>query len=272
MAPGRKPFEEDVGALQQPPQHLLAGVGLEVDGDAALAEIADDRIGRVAAVARAERARPVALADALDLDHLGAVLRQQHGAVGAGDALAEIDDLQAGEGRVVAHGGLIQLDQHLAEILAAQQADEGARRLVDALDDVLAVLELAAPDPLAHLAARRAVALGEVGDDEALRPHPLADEGAEQARADRRRGGVVLRDRAAQRDAAEEVDVAQHGVGDLAADIVEIDVEAVGAGGAQRRVEILLGLVVDAGIEAQLVLHEGAFLQPRRRCRRRGSP
>ena len=57
----------------------------------------------MAAVAHAERARPVALADALDLDHVGAVLGEQHGAVGSGDPLAEIDDLQAGEGRVVAH-------------------------------------------------------------------------------------------------------------------------------------------------------------------------
>ena len=97
----------------------------------------------VAAVVDAERARPVALADALDLDHLGAVLGEQHGAIGAGDALAEIDDLQAGEGRVVAHAPL-HLHQQLAEVLAAQQADEGARRLVDALDDVLAILELAA--------------------------------------------------------------------------------------------------------------------------------
>ena len=60
-------------------------------------------IGGVAAVAHAQRARPVAVADALDLDHVGAVLGQQHGAVGPGDALAEIDDLQPGERRVVAH-------------------------------------------------------------------------------------------------------------------------------------------------------------------------
>ena len=47
----------------------------------------------------------------------------------------------------------------------------------------------------------------------------------------------------------------------VAADIVEIDVDAVGAGRAQRRVEVLLGLVVDAGVEAELVLHEGALLR-----------
>src|SRR5689334_18104352 len=57
----------------------------------------------MAAIAGAERAGPIAVAQALDLDDLGAMLGQQHGAVGAGDALAEIDDLQAGERRLVAH-------------------------------------------------------------------------------------------------------------------------------------------------------------------------
>src|SRR4029434_6699929 len=83
--------------------------GLEVDGDALLAEVADDRVGRVAAVARAELPLQVAVADALDLDDVGAVLRQQHGAVGAGDALAEIDDLQAGKGRVITHPTLTSI-------------------------------------------------------------------------------------------------------------------------------------------------------------------
>src|SRR3954453_1867675 len=101
---GAEALEEDVGALQQPPHDLLAGVGLEVDGETALSQIADDREGRMAGVADAQRARPVAVAQALDLDHVGAVLGEQHGAVRSGDPLAEIDDLEAREGRIVAHG------------------------------------------------------------------------------------------------------------------------------------------------------------------------
>ena len=101
---GTKALEEHVGAREQAPQHLLAGLALEVERDAALAEIADDREGSMAAVADAERACPVAVADAFDLDHLGTLLGQQHGAVGPGNTLAEIDDLEAGEGRVVTHG------------------------------------------------------------------------------------------------------------------------------------------------------------------------
>ena len=102
-------FEKDIGVLQQAPHDVLPGLALEVDRQAALAHVADDREGAVAPVVDAERARPVALADALDLDHLGAVLGQQHGAIGAGDALAQVDDLEAGKGRVVAHASLTSI-------------------------------------------------------------------------------------------------------------------------------------------------------------------
>ena len=106
---GPEAFEEDVGVLQQAPDDLLAGLALQVHRQAALAHVADDREGAVALIVDAERARPVALADPLDLDHLCAVLGQQHGAIGAGNALAQVDDLEAGERRVVAHASLTSI-------------------------------------------------------------------------------------------------------------------------------------------------------------------
>ena len=42
-----------------------------------------------------------------------------------------------------------ELDQHLAEVLALEEAEEGVRRLLDALDDGLAPLDLALRDPAA---------------------------------------------------------------------------------------------------------------------------
>src|SRR2546426_11179441 len=42
---------------------------------------------------------------------------------------------------------LADLDEHLAEVLAAEQADERLGRLLEALDDVLAVLQLALAQP-----------------------------------------------------------------------------------------------------------------------------
>ena len=55
------------------------------------------------AVRCAEDTRPVPL-ERLYLDHIGAVLREQHGAVGAGDALREIDDFDAFVRLFITHG------------------------------------------------------------------------------------------------------------------------------------------------------------------------
>src|SRR5262245_44490297 len=84
----------------------------------------------------------------------------------------------------------------LAEVVAAQEADEGGGRLGDAaVDDVLLVLDAAGAHPLAQLVQRRAVARVEVPHDETARGGSLADKGAHPARA--RVGGVVLGDGAA---------------------------------------------------------------------------
>src|SRR5262249_11345671 len=72
--------------------------------------------------------------------------------------------------------------------------------------------------------------------------------------------GVVLRDRAAQADAGEEVEVGEHGIADRAADVVEVDIDAVRARRLDGGGKVRLRLVVDAGIEPQLVLDVGALL------------
>ena len=96
-------LQEHVGALDQPPQDGAAVGLLQVQRDGALAEVRRQRVGALIAVDDAEVARPVADAGRLDLDDVGAVLREQHRAIGAGDALAHVDHLQAGEWLVVAH-------------------------------------------------------------------------------------------------------------------------------------------------------------------------
>ncbi len=101
---GTKALEEHVGAAQQPPQHLLALRRLQVERDAALAQRAEQRIGRVILVAAPEDARPIAaVVRGFHLDDVGPVLRQEHGAGRTGDAAAEIDHRQSGEGRRVSH-------------------------------------------------------------------------------------------------------------------------------------------------------------------------
>ena len=65
-------------------------------------------------------------------------------------------------------------------------------------------------------------------------------------------GVVVLADRAADDDARLAVDARQHGVEDLAADVVEVDVDAFRAVRLQAVLD-RAGLVVDAGVEAELL-------------------
>ena len=102
---GSEALEEDVGAGDKAPQDGAAIRLFQVERDGAFAEVGGERIGALVAVDHAEVARPVADAGGFDLDDVGAVLGEEHGAVGAGDALAHVDHLQAGEWLVVAHGG-----------------------------------------------------------------------------------------------------------------------------------------------------------------------
>ena len=78
-------------------------------------------------------------------------------------------------------------------------------------------------------------------------------------------------DHAAQHDARLQVDLLQHRLEDLAAGILEIDVDAVRAFALQRGADVFL-LVVDAGVEAEILDQVAALLVACRRCRRRGSP
>ena len=79
-------------------------------------------------------------------------------------------------------------------------------------------------------ASARVALLHVVHHDEALHDQPLHhDQAGHAARAVRRRRAVILRDRAAAGDAAVIVHLRQAGFEDVAADIVEIDVDALRA-------------------------------------------
>ena len=78
-----------------------------------------------------------------------------------------------------------------------------------------------------------------------------------------RLGRVVLRDQAAQHHARKRIHQREHGVEDRAADVLEIHVHAVRAGVAQLLREVA-GLVIDAGVEAQLLHHVVALRLPAR--------
>src|SRR5437588_3521525 len=71
---------------------------------------------------------------------------------------------------------LRDLDQQLAEILALQQAEEGGRRVLQPFDHVLAILDLAAAQPLRHVAQEVALLGREIPDDEAAHQEALAQD------------------------------------------------------------------------------------------------
>ncbi len=103
-------------------------------------------------------------------------------------------------------------------------------------------------------------AMGVVRDEEALHARPEDDQEAQVARRQLGLGEVVLRDLPADDDAGTEREPPEDGLGQGAADVVEVEVDAVGAELLQARVDVV-GLVVDAGVVAVLVREIGEFLR-----------
>src|SRR4051812_9560097 len=155
----------------------------------------------------------------------------------------------------------------LAEILALQHAHEGLRRILKTIDDVLAIFDFAFLDPLRHVADEVVKAAPEIRDDEAADDEALGQDRAEELRClvfhVGRLGRAVLRDQPTHRNARERIEQREHRVPYRAGDVLEIDIDAF----RTCRLE-LLGhrsiAMVDAVIEAELVLDVLAFVGPAR--------
>ena len=99
-----------------------------------------------------------------------------------------------------------------------------------------------------------------VGDDEALQVESALHDGEHLGRPGHRLLVLVFRDRATESDAAEIVQPLEHGVEDLAADILEIGIDALRAELVQHRAVVALRLVVEAGVVARLAHRPLALL------------
>lgn len=95
-------FDKHIGIGDHRVGDRFGIVMLEVQADRPLAHIGDDGIGGVVAVDPADQPRTIA-ALRLDLDDIRALLSHQHPAIGTGQTLREIDDLQALIGTLEAH-------------------------------------------------------------------------------------------------------------------------------------------------------------------------
>jgi len=100
---GTEALDDHVALLRDAQRRFRTGRPLQVQRETALAAVGHVVDGRVAAVARADGAAPVAVGR-LELDHVGAVLRQQHPAVRTGQALAQVEHAQSGKREVIVRG------------------------------------------------------------------------------------------------------------------------------------------------------------------------
>ena len=93
MTPGAKFSDEHVGGPDQVEQRPVTGLGLEVEHHAALVGVEHHELVRLDRIVRTEAQRLTA--GRLDLDHLGAHLREQKPAVRAKVHLTQLKDPKA---------------------------------------------------------------------------------------------------------------------------------------------------------------------------------
>ena len=145
----------------------------------------------------------------------------------------------------------LQLDHALAAVFTREQPDQRLRRVLEARDDVFLDLQFAGRHPRLQVSERLVALRHVVHHDEALHDEPFHhDQAGHAAWTVCVRHAVILRDCTAASDAAVQIHLRQAGFQDVAADIVEIDVDAFGRGGAQR-LEYGAVLVIDRGIKAE---------------------
>src|SRR3989442_1356627 len=90
---GAQALDEDVGARDEALEDLEAALALEVEGQALLVAVQRHEQRALAApVGRGPRARVVAAAGTLDLDHVGAHIAERLRAERTGDVLRQVDD------------------------------------------------------------------------------------------------------------------------------------------------------------------------------------
>jgi hypothetical protein len=104
---GPEVLHQHVGPLDQPCQHVLVLVGLEVEDDRLLVAVGRHEVRRLAVVALAEERRPppaaVVAGGRLDLDDARAQVAEHHRGVRSRERAGEVEHEQVGE-RSVSHG------------------------------------------------------------------------------------------------------------------------------------------------------------------------
>src|SRR5580698_1188079 len=119
------------------------------------------------------------------------------------------------------------LQKLLAEVRAGEKPDDGLGRILQPVLQIDLVFDFALRVPRAHFADSLGKMLQELKYQEAFHPRAMQNETHVVLRARAAHPGfVVTRDRPAQHDARAVADARQRMIEDLAADVVEVDVDA----------------------------------------------
>lgn len=158
------------------------------------------------------------------------------------------------------------LNVHLARIFATQERQVVLGQGLDArLEHRFLVLDLAALDQRRQLLPKFAHVLVALKDKVPLVPQ-LLEQDVNQV-AGRRRGLVLVQGQDAHRDdAALGVEQVQHNLDGVITNQVVVDVEAALAGQTGQGCALVLGLVVEGGVEAELLGQESHLLVGARRA------
>src|SRR5581483_1166457 len=152
-----------------------------------------------------------------------------------------------------------ELDELFSKVASLEERDQPFRRVLQPLHNGLAVFELVLRKAAGERLECLAVALFPVEDDHSLHSDPVDEHRAHVAIGVRLRR-VVFGDEAAHHDARAHPHQLQHRIEDFAAHVLEMHVHAIGAGLRERLLQSPR-LVVDAGVEAELVDDVAAFLR-----------
>src|SRR5581483_1014405 len=149
-------------------------------------------------------------------------------------------------------------NEHLPDVVAVEEPYKRGGRVLEAVDHRLAVLQLPGRDPRPDLREEVAEAVEVVDHDEPLDAQPLRDDQRHVPRSRLRLRRVVLRDRAACRDAPERAQREQRRFELGAAHVVEVHVDAVGQRLARRRLAVVERLDAERAEPFDLLGRAGA--------------
>src|SRR4051794_20656869 len=154
--------------------------------------------------------------------------------------------------------GRVEADEHLADVVAAEHAEEGVHRVREIVDDGALGDQLAAAQPAGYPALELRPQVLVVADDEPAQRDPLEHRLDEVVDARPGTVGVELRDHPAERDPAAQPQGVQRRDEVVAADVVEVQVDPLRRDPGQA-VAHRLGAVVDRAVEAELLDQQGGL-------------